>query len=261
MKRLFLAVLALATVCLHGVAAAEDWKEIKGDHFIVFYVADENFSRETLRRAETYYTRIANDLGYNRFSFWSWDNRVKIYIYADEDGYRKGTGQPEWSKGVANYNTKSISTFNFNREFQETLLPHEIAHLIFRDFVGFKGQVPLWLDEGVAQWQEPQAREMARRAGYTVIVKAGAYPFDYFTAVYDLSGKSEQEVQFFYMQAVSVIDYLVKSYGNGLFTELCRQLREGKSLDEALKTTYGNSVSSLLDLEQKWIRYVNPNLS
>lgn len=43
-----------------------------------------------------------------------------------------------------------------------------MAHLIFRDFVGFTGRIPLWLDEGVAQWaEEPKRRaikSMARKS-------------------------------------------------------------------------------------------------
>ena len=41
-------------------------------------------------------------------------------------------------------------------------MPHEITHLIFRDYVGFQGEVPVWLDEGVAQWEEPAKRKVVR---------------------------------------------------------------------------------------------------
>ncbi len=249
---------AAAMLCAPCEARASDWKEIKGDHFVVYYAADEIFAKDTLRHAETYYTRIADDLGYNRFSYWNWDNRVKIFIYPDEATFHKATGQPEWSKGLADYTAKEISTFNWNKEFQETLLPHEIGHLIFRDFVGFKGQVPLWLDEGVAQWQEPQRRPIARQAGYTVMLKRGVYPFEQFTSISSLDDRSKTDVHHFYMQALSVVDFLIKQHGTVLFTQFCRQLRDGKSLNDALKSAYAQAIPNQSALEEKWLKYVSP---
>ena len=146
------------------VCFAQSWQEMRGDHFIVYYEKqDRAFAADTLRDAEYYYTDIATDLGYARYSnFWQWEKRVKIFIYPGQDSFLKATGQPSWSVGNANYATKSISSFSGSGEFLQSILPHEIAHLIFRDFVGFAGEVPLWLDEGVAQWQEKPKRQLVK---------------------------------------------------------------------------------------------------
>ena len=255
-KQILAAVLCVWSAWTAQQASAFEWREEKGDHFIVYYTKEEAFAKDVRRNAETYYTRIANDLGYTRFNFWQWDNRVKIYIYPSEKDYQKATGQPDWSKGEANYETKSISTFEWNKEFNETLLPHEIAHLIFRDFVGFKGEVPLWLDEGVAQWQEPATRDIARQAGYTVVAKRVMFPFAYFMSIYSLKGRDDETVQYFYMQALSVVDFLIRRHGLQSFSEFCRQLRDGRRLEDALKATYPASISNLKDLEKNWMEYV-----
>ena len=134
---------------------AFDWQELSGEHFIVYFLENKNFAQDTLDKAEVYYRNIAMELGYPRYSdFWTWDNRVKIYIYPDRKTYLQLTGEPAWSAGVASYDRKEIVSFAWSDNFLEFLLPHEITHLMFRDFVGFKGEVPLWLDEGVAQWAE-----------------------------------------------------------------------------------------------------------
>jgi len=136
------------------------WQELKSEHFIVYYEGRERFARDVSDRAEKYYRDIASELGYPRYSdFWTWDKRVKVYIYPDRKEYLKATGYPDWSVGMADYTNKRISTYVFSNEFMDGLLPHELAHLIFRDFVGFKGEVPLWLDEGVAQWAESSKRK------------------------------------------------------------------------------------------------------
>ena len=249
------------TVCAMTIATAAalatEWTELKGDHFIIYYVKEDAFAKETLRYAEGYYSRIASDLGYARVSnFWQWDNRVKIYIYPTEEEYVKISGEPAWSKGVANYTKKEITSFVWSKGFQESLLPHEIGHLIFRDFVGFKGEVPLWLDEGVAQWQEPSARRIARRAGRQVVTDRQAVPFTDFTKTIQMEGKSDKEIRYFYMQALSVVDYMIGRHGTDAFSDFCRQLRDGKSLDEALRFAYPSGILNLDDLQEKWIKYV-----
>src|SRR3989339_689719 len=170
MKRLFSALtlsMAVFCSCLLQEASAQNWQELKSEHFIVYFEQDENFAKEVSYKAEVYYQRIASDLGYARYSnFWTWDNRVKIYIYKEKESFLKATNQPTWSEGMADYRNKQIVSYGWSKGFVESLLPHEMAHLIFRDFVGFKGEVPLWLDEGVAQWAEE-----AKRSEYKAMSK------------------------------------------------------------------------------------------
>ncbi len=234
-----------------------EWQELKGGHFIIYYEADEPFAKEVLRRSENYYNHIASDLGYARYSdFWQWENRVKIYVYSTKLGYQNASDQPGWSEGMADYAHKQIITYRQSKDFLEALLPHEIAHLIFRDFVGFKGQIPLWLDEGIAQWAEPKKRDLSKRIALVLLQKKEVIPLRDLTAVKSLDGKSEQKIRFFYMEAVSVVDFMIRTYGAQRFTDFCRQLRDGKNLDEAIKSAYSGSVQDLEELQNKWIKSV-----
>src|SRR3989338_7934074 len=231
---------------------AEEWNELKGDHFIVYYKTNESFAGQVRHKAEEYYRRIADDLGYARHSnFWQWENRVKIFIHADDNAFRSATGQPPWSKGVADYLSKQIHSYPWSEGFLDALLPHEIAHLVFRDFISFKSDVPLWLDEGVAQWEEPKKRELADRvAKYLVATGADLSLRDLIR--FRLSGRSEKDVNHFYMQSVSVVDFLVRRHGARSFTEFCRALRDGKGLDEALKEAYPESIGTVERLATAW---------
>ena len=180
----------------------------------------------------------------------------KIFVYPTEKEYQDATGEPSWSKGVARYDPKEILTFTWSSSFLDALLPHEITHLVFRDFVGFKGEVPLWLDEGVAQWEEPAKRTIAKQIARSLIVNQKYYPIRDLTAMDIRNSKDEGAVQFFYMESVTVVEFLIKRYGAQSFTEFCRQLRDGKSLDEALTFTYSASMRNLEELQSQWIKYV-----
>ena len=101
-------VLLAATVLI-----AQDWQELKSDHFIVYFAQDKAFADDVLRKAEEDYDRIASDLGYARYSnFWTWSNRVRIYIYPDHASYVKDSGEAEWSEGMADYEKKEIHTYS-----------------------------------------------------------------------------------------------------------------------------------------------------
>ena len=233
------------------------WQNIRGDHFIVYYTQNGVSAKEVLHKAETCYSKVASDLGYARYSnFWQWENRVNITIYPTKQEYTKETGEPEWTEGIAIYNEKKIVTYEWSQHFLESLLPHEITHLIFRDFVGFKGQIPLWLDEGIAQWEEPKKREVSKLYAREVLNKLQMFPFVQLTAINSLADKDVETVNAFYMQSLSAVDFLIATYGTLSFADFCRELRDGKSLNDALKSSYSGRIRDLDHLEALWIAYV-----
>ncbi len=264
-------------------AAAEQWREIGAEHFIIYFTGEEKFAQEVSRKAEEYYKDIALELGYPRYSeFWTWDKRVKIYIYPEHKSYLKATGQPGWSQGMADYSHKQIVSFIWSKDFLESLLPHETAHLIFRDFVGFKGEIPLWLDEGVAQWSEkPKRSEMKAMVknlynkdgllSLEDMMKLNIQSFNEKGRVYirpTRTKKNEPGILFlsaenlvntYYLQAVSLVGFLIERYGSDNFAEFCRQLRDGKNLNDALTFAYPTYIRSLKDLEDRWREYLEKN--
>jgi hypothetical protein len=255
--------------------SAINWEEVKGEHFIVYFslldspgtsltefAKGERFAKDVLRKAEQCYKRIADELGYQRYSkFWTWDKRVKIYVYPDHASFIKATNQPGWSKGMADYTNKMVVSYRWGneKEFLDALLPHEIGHLIFRDFIGFKGEVPLWLDEGVAQWQEEAKRKIAKQKANELLKEGRLLSLQKLIAIdtshlyQSMYGRSVHE---FYVEAISLVDFLITRYGTDNFTNFCRQLRDGKSLNGALRFSYPTSIRSIDELEEKWIKYI-----
>jgi hypothetical protein len=261
-------------------AVAMEWRQLSGDHFIIHFAKNEKFAKEVLSKAEVYYRRIALELGYPRYTdFWLWKNRVKIYIYPTIKSYLKGTGQPIWSEGMADYINKELASYEGSEDFLISVLPHEIAHLIFRDFVGFEGEIPVWLDEGVAQWAEEAKRDEMKRIVQEI------YQEDSLLLISDLTklninalkeidrvyirptitkeGKTgvvflsaEHLVTTYYVAAVSLVGFLIEKYGSKRFASFCRELRDGESLEEAIKSAYPEYIDSLDELEGRWRKYL-----
>lgn len=270
----------LSALIFPSTSLAETWKELKGEHFIVYYLYDNQFAQKVIDKAELYYQSIASDLGYPRYrDFWSWEHRVKIYIYGDRDSYAAATHRPEWSGGVADYKNKLISSYAGNQNFLENVLPHEIAHLIFRDFIGFKGEVPLWIDEGVAQWWtagmknsviQTQTKKLFRHGDLLTIDEITNFNIrklpetDYIKDVRYPDGSSavliadrNKLIEIFYLQAASLIGFMRERYGPVRFTNFCQELRDGKTLDKALQSAYGEYFQNTEGLEKEWKDYLS----
>ncbi len=270
-----LLIAACYAVCLNlylcaSLAGAEDmplpgdWQELKGKHFVVIYSLEGNrkSARTILRRAEEYYDKIARSIGYSRYAhFWTWEERVKIVIFPDQDTFRSATGQPAWSLGYAVrdsqlFRSRIIVTYRHEFDFLDGLLPHEISHLIIRDFIGFEAEIPVWFDEGVAQLFDADKKIQARDFMQNM-VEAGSYvPFSILHSWDVRREKDPQKVMVFYAQSVSVVDFLITRYGSDAFGRLCREMKDGKNFEEALRSAYTNTIDSLADLEAKWLGYL-----
>jgi hypothetical protein len=254
-----LLLVCLVTFSYLIVAFDDGWEELKGDHFLIYYTRGKKFAKTTLDKAEDYYKKIADDLGYARHSdFWSWDNRVKIYIYPSSKAYLsyvKSMGYAEWSVGFADYSKKEIVGYHQSRQFLDTTLPHELTHLMFRDYVG-RRNIPMWIDEGVAQWHEKGKRNIVNKRLREVLKHHSSISMDRMMSINIGAADNEFIVDLYYLQAVSIIDFMVSRYGSDKFIYFCRQLRDGKDTDDALKFVYPTSLRSAEDLEREWLKYL-----
>lgn len=239
-----------------ALAATDDWSVAKSTHFIVYYKnAPTDFIEQLMEKSEYYYDKIADDLGFRRFDFWLWDNRARIYIHDDARSYQAATNQPSWSSGCAIIQEKIIHSFPYAKGFFETTLPHEMGHIIFREFVGFYNPaVPSWLDEGVASYQEDQIYSGAHR-----VVRDAASA----NKLIDLESLSRMDphlisdnisVILFYSEAVSIIDYLVKEFGKDNFILFCQNLRDKQDLERAISYVY--PFRDIRQLDQAWQEYL-----
>ncbi len=243
---------------------AGNWEFVNGKHFVIYYKAaqDSSLAQTVARKAEEYYIKVADQIGYSRYTnFWTWEERVKIFIFPDQQAFIQGTGQQPWSYGYADsdsrlFRSRIVVTYRQNQDFIDGLLPHEISHLILKDFVGFNTAVPLWFQEGVAQLCEVNKRVNADLVMKALIKKNEYIPLTVLMG-WDIRRESDnRKVTIFYAQSVSLVDFLIRTYGSGNFGLLCRGLKEGKSFQEAIMSAYRGVLRSVDDLEIKWINYM-----
>ncbi|MFA6130022.1 MAG: hypothetical protein WC731_03465 [Candidatus Omnitrophota bacterium] len=237
------------------LADNQSWQEIKSTHFLVFYKnATEHQLNELTEKAEECYNNITDDLGFSRFNFWIWDNRAKIYLSNDQEEYRKLTGNPSWAAGNVQADSKIIQTFITAGGFLDNVLPHEMAHIIFREMVGFRNPaIPLWLEEGVATFQEKKF-SFDKKALAARISRGDFLNLDDLSKLNVASLTETDKAELFYTESFSLVDFLIESFGKDRFALFCQNLRDYKDLSRALALAY--SFNGLADFESSWKKYI-----
>ena len=234
----------------------EGWIPLKSEHFIVYYRGrDQKFPSLVLSQAEFYYDAIAVALGYSRRdNFWLWEKRCLIYLYPSKTEFHHETRQAEWSGGYAVADKRTIVSYLGDSQFLDSILPHELAHLVFRDFVGAHkpGIIPLWLDEGVAMSQEKAKREYFDRLVAQMISKKTWAPLKTLSQIRSLNGMDTHQSAIFYAESQSLVRFLL-GFGPTRFVQFCRDLRDGKTLEDAFRANYPNDFPSIQACEDHWV--------
>ena len=247
--------LLAAVVCGGGGAesASLPWDVTKSDHFIVYsQEAAPGYLDGLTAKAEAYYQYITEQLGFTRFDgFWTWDHRAKIYLYKDREEYQQVAHQPEWSEAGANVREREIHTYVHMAGFFETILPHELGHIIFREFVGFQRPLPLWLDEGIACFLEERKKPARLTAAKAIVNTQRFVPLEALTA---MGRETLSDPEAFYAEAASVMEFLFRQYGREKFVDYCRRLRDKEPWDASLTRVYG--FQTLAEMNDRWVEFL-----
>ncbi|MSP22351.1 MAG: hypothetical protein EXR66_04950 [Dehalococcoidia bacterium] len=113
---------------------------------------------------------------------------------------------------------------------------HEVGHIVTHVAGdGPFGPLPSWIDEGTAVWAQSspgggytQAVELAVRSNQPLSLRS-----------MQANTNKPAEVNLFYGQSFSTVDYLVKTYGPAKYAELFKVFNAGASMDKALEQVYG----------------------
>lgn len=204
--------------------------------------------RETL---ESIHANLMLDLA--AFSPWAREERVSIFLFRDQESYRRVTGRPAWSGGASSVKRRKV--YLYESEELVGILAHELTHIYFDSF--FIGGLtdPLWLSEGMAtlvQTERGLAAPNWLRHNLEIIKRGGGYGLDELTRVDNTTGAKDDEIRLWYTQSYSVVRFLIRSQYRSSFYKFCKFLRDGTPVKESLYRAYGMPFNSVKALEYAW---------
>ncbi len=227
-------------------------QELQSLHFMVKAYGVSQ-TRTYADAAEAAYTRIMNDTG-----LYSFRPRTlyRIVIYGTQDEYRKKTGQPEWSGGVAVGN--AIYTYVSPR--LEGVLSHEMSHLIWFEYMGGANRSNpdhRWVNEGLAVYQEAKALGQGGQTELFSVLKgnlrASPLPMESMIRLVPATERA-YEVSLWYAQAESLTRFMIERGGRIGFSQFLGALKDGKNFDSAVASGFPGQWTSLANLEETWKR-------
>jgi len=167
--------------------------------------------------------------------------KPKIYIKDNMEDFRKliGTAFPDWGAAAAlpyreMIALKSPAHFRLGKSLYE-LVKHEYAHLALQDRL-YHSRAPRWLDEGIAmytavEWGWGNNLTMSRAVVFNSLIRLGE--------IEKMNRFSEGRAQIAYAESYQAVKYLLDEYGVETLNILLDNLRDMKSIDEALLGSVG----------------------
>ncbi|MEK6223106.1 MAG: peptidase MA family metallohydrolase [Chloroflexota bacterium] len=107
--------------------------------------------------------------------------------------------------------------------------------------------VPHWLNEGVAQYNEYADKSSNLENAKDVIGEGGLIPLWSLTGSF---GYNEDKFRFAYDEAISATVYIVEIYGERGMSRLLAAFKAGLSGNEAFKSVFGRNI---LEFQEDWL--------
>jgi hypothetical protein len=223
-----------------------DWRPLSEGLVTVYaYAGDEAFQAEVLASAVQTVAELSR-----RFDAELTDP-IRIWVYASADDFA-GSLAPNsepWIVGAAYpwFGLVNAVLPTGDRDELARVVPHEISHLVLYQATRnpFNGP-PAWLDEGLAtlaqgSGQAPLWARVARAAEAGELDRLrslnGQFPYD------------AEDALLAYAQSLSVVQYIIDTYGETGLSNLIAVFREGVSYDEAVERALGLSLD---ELDEAW---------
>lgn len=243
-------------------APAAEEKELQTDNFVLIGNAAEENLEEWGNLVEERRRAIADQLGF--YYLGRWEQKCRVYLARSAGELSQQSRAPWWAKGWSrvdlNKNRRSAEVqgrtiwvrVDLASAELEPLFSHEIAHLLFREFLEFPDAFPIWLDEGVAVWAENRNRPIYERTIRQAIQREKIFPLNLFFSFEDYPA----DKKLFYSQASSIISYLISEHGVEAFQRFSRLIRDGMPTPEAMFQVYQVNRADLPDFERRWKEWV-----
>lgn len=232
----------------------DQWKHGETEHFIYHFVHSYVATPVSVE-AEFHYRVVVKALEREQPVG---DTKSHIYIFEKPEDWQQfqGFGQLEkWTGGIQSMGSLFIQR-NPAYKFTDNSLGHEVVHLVVHRF--YPDGVPLWLNEGLAQYISKSAHASYQRArGYIAKPRSQAIATNEFIplpALLAMTHPPSSQVETFYDESERLVRFLATTDKRN-FLLLLDLLARHQPFEPSLQRTYAGVFSDTTVLEQKFRDY------
>ena len=212
------------------------WQSLnEGKVVLYWYDADQAFGQSLLSSAAESLARLEENVGVEL------EKPVKIIVYQSKADMQEAliSQGAIFEEQIITLGTvvapDTMLLHGTHAEVDRTIA-HELTHIV----VGLAtenpySEIPAWLNEGLAMYNEGELREDNAKALEKGIRENRLISVRSLTS----ATGNPVEVNLFYGEVYSVVDFLLKSYGKEKMSELLKVFKEGALADDALMKVYG----------------------
>lgn len=220
-----------------------EWRTIEGDVVrLHWYSGDEDFARRALEIGEEAVATASQLLGVEE------SEPIDFLIYDSEAALREalGPGTRENVGGQAHADIRTlfglIEPTEINSEWVDTLVVHELTHLVFDTATDNPYHAPpRWLNEGVAVYLSEGYSASWRAAVEAAVADGSIIPLDGLGGLFPTTAL---EFRLAYAESVSAVDFFIRTYDEPTLWALVRSYAQGVSDADAFTTATGADLAA-----------------
>jgi hypothetical protein len=203
--------------------------------------AQEGLRREILAVLEQQYNTLFGDLGVAP------QRSIAVALYTEE-AFFDVTQAPAWTAAVNDGTLRiPVSGMTEMTPALQRVLRHELTHSFVAQMT--RGHVPQWLNEGLAQIEEPLSSARIGPRLASLYGSGNQVPLNQLeSSFFTLTGPEAAVV---YAESLAAVEFIRVRYGMSDLARILQRLGDGESIESALRSTihggYANLEAELAD--------------
>jgi tetratricopeptide (TPR) repeat protein len=219
-----------------------NFSEREGAHFVLRYEGHQaafRFPSQLLYALDRQYGELQRELGFAP------DSTITVILYTEQQFFDV-TQAPAWAGGLNDGKLRiPVRDLSEVTPQLESVLRHEMTHSFIHSLT--HGRCPTWLNEGLAQMEEPRSSRAFAAPLARLFHDGRAVPLHYLEGSF--TGFSAGQAQLAYGESLAATEYMRSAYGMYAVRRMLELLSDGEApeaaLSHAVRANYAEFESGL----------------
>ena len=230
------------------------WLELENERVrLLYYDLDEAFAAELFGIADEAYQRLAADFGVEL------DDRPIVIVYPDQAAFTEFQSllnNLEYVVGryFPGHNiTVNLVTPNMERDVYETTIAHELSHLYSDSFYVGYGQLPLWLEEGLATFNEGGAGQVELQRVQRAAARGDLIPFVTLPAA--IRAPDIRTASLAYAEGATIFRFIQQTWGQSAIADFLGAFRRTTNVGDVTRQLFDLDIIGFELAWRDWLGY------